>query len=59
MDIKPIKTDADYRATLREIEALMTAEPGKEGGSSDPFGNPTPNTQPPSDSTSTGSVSGN
>lgn len=28
MDIKPIKTEADYRATLREIEALMTAEPG-------------------------------
>jgi HTH-type transcriptional regulator / antitoxin HigA len=28
MDIKPIKTDADYRATLREIESLMTAEPG-------------------------------
>ena len=28
MDIRPIKTDADYRATLREIESLMTAEPG-------------------------------
>jgi HTH-type transcriptional regulator/antitoxin HigA len=28
MDITPIKTDADYRATLREIETLMTAEPG-------------------------------
>ena len=26
MDIKPIKTDADYRATLAEIERLMTAE---------------------------------
>ncbi len=26
MDIKPIKTDADYRATLKEIESLMTAE---------------------------------
>jgi HTH-type transcriptional regulator / antitoxin HigA len=25
MDIKPIKTDADYRATLKEIETLMTA----------------------------------
>lgn len=25
MDIKPIKTDADYRATLIEIEALMAA----------------------------------
>jgi HTH-type transcriptional regulator/antitoxin HigA len=27
MDIKPIKTDADYRAALKEIEALMMAEP--------------------------------
>jgi len=26
MDIKPIKTDADYRAALAEIETLMTAE---------------------------------
>ena len=26
MDIKPIKTDADYRAVLKEIEMLMTAE---------------------------------
>ncbi|WP_295399521.1 transcriptional regulator [uncultured Thiocystis sp.] len=26
MDIKPIKTASDYRATLREIEGLMTAE---------------------------------
>ncbi len=26
MDIKPIKTDADYRATLNEIETLMMAE---------------------------------
>ena len=26
MDIKPIKTDDDYRAALREIESLMTAE---------------------------------
>ena len=25
MDIKPIKTDADYRATLKEIEKLMMA----------------------------------
>ncbi|NOX75880.1 MAG: transcriptional regulator [Gammaproteobacteria bacterium] len=25
MDIKPIKTDADYRAALKEIETLMTA----------------------------------
>src|SRR5499426_1478844 len=28
MNINPIKTEADYRATLREIESLMTAEPG-------------------------------
>ena len=26
VDIKPIKTDADYRAALTEIEMLMTAE---------------------------------
>ncbi len=26
MDIKPIKTDADYRSTLKEIETLMAAE---------------------------------
>ncbi|HEC13936.1 MAG TPA: transcriptional regulator [Acidiferrobacteraceae bacterium] len=26
MNIKPIKTDADYRTTLKEIESLMTAE---------------------------------
>lgn len=26
MKIKPIKTKADYRAALKEIEALMTAE---------------------------------
>lgn len=26
MDIKPIKTESDYRATLREIEDLMTSE---------------------------------
>lgn len=26
MDIKPIKTDADYRAALKEIETLMMAE---------------------------------
>jgi len=27
MDIRPIKTDADYRATLSDIENLMMAEP--------------------------------
>ena len=26
MDIRPIKTEDDYRATLREIETLMRAE---------------------------------
>lgn len=26
MDITPIKTEADYRAVLRDIEGLMTAE---------------------------------
>jgi len=26
MEIKPIKTKADYRAALKEIDALMTAE---------------------------------
>ena len=25
MDIKPVKTDADYRRALKEIETLMTA----------------------------------
>ena len=32
MDVKLIKTDADYRATLREVEALMRAEPGTAEG---------------------------
>ncbi len=27
MDIKPIKTEADYRAALKEIEILMMIEP--------------------------------
>lgn len=26
MNIKPIKTDTDYRAALRDIESLMRAE---------------------------------
>ena len=26
MDIKPIKTDADYQAALKEVETLMMAE---------------------------------
>jgi HTH-type transcriptional regulator/antitoxin HigA len=28
MDIKPIRTEADYQAALREVESLMTAEFG-------------------------------
>jgi antitoxin component HigA of HigAB toxin-antitoxin module len=29
MEIKPIRTKADYRAALKEIEALMSARVGK------------------------------
>ena len=32
MDIRPIKTEADYRATLNEIESLMRAEPDSPEG---------------------------
>ena len=32
MDVKPIKTEEDYRATLREIEILMSAEPESPEG---------------------------
>ena len=32
MDIKPIRTKADYRASLREIESLMNAEPDSPEG---------------------------
>ena len=32
MDIKPIKTDADYRAALTEVESLMTATPDTPEG---------------------------
>lgn len=32
MEIKPVKTKADYRAALKEIEALMTAEAGTPEG---------------------------
>jgi len=32
MDIKPIKTDADYRAALKVIETLMSAEPDTPAG---------------------------
>jgi HTH-type transcriptional regulator/antitoxin HigA len=32
MDIKPIKTEADYEAALEEIERLFNAEPGSPDG---------------------------
>lgn len=32
MDIKPIKTDADYRAALNEVESLMIAGPDTPEG---------------------------
>ncbi len=32
MEIKPIETDADYRAALKETETLMTAEPNTPEG---------------------------
>jgi HTH-type transcriptional regulator / antitoxin HigA len=32
MEIKPIRTPEDYRATLREIESLMGAAPNSSEG---------------------------
>ena len=32
MNIKPIKTKADYNSALKEIESLMSAEPNTEAG---------------------------
>lgn len=32
MNIKPIRTDTDYRASLKEVEALMMAEPNTPEG---------------------------
>lgn len=32
MEIRPIKTKADYRAALKEVEALMAAEPNSPEG---------------------------
>ena len=32
MNIKPVKTDADYRRALKEIESLMTAAPDSPEG---------------------------
>ncbi len=32
MEIKPVKTEEDYRAALKEIEKLMNAQPGTSEG---------------------------
>lgn len=32
MEIRPIKTKADYKAALKEVETLMSAEQGSENG---------------------------
>jgi HTH-type transcriptional regulator/antitoxin HigA len=32
MEIRPIRTEADYRAALREVERLWSAEPGTPEG---------------------------
>jgi HTH-type transcriptional regulator / antitoxin HigA len=32
MDVKPIKTEEDYRATLHEVESLMSAAPSSPEG---------------------------
>ncbi len=32
MEIRPIKTESDYQATLKEIEGLMSAEAGSPEG---------------------------
>ena len=32
MEIEPIRTEEDYRVTLREIESLMAGEPGTPKG---------------------------
>ncbi|KMQ73120.1 helix-turn-helix domain-containing protein [Marinobacter subterrani] len=32
MDIRPIKTEADYQTTMKEIEGLMSAETGSAEG---------------------------
>lgn len=32
MNIKPIKTDTDYREAIKEVESLMTAEPNTPEG---------------------------
>jgi HTH-type transcriptional regulator/antitoxin HigA len=32
MEIRPIKTESDYQATLKEIDGLMSAEPDSPAG---------------------------
>jgi HTH-type transcriptional regulator/antitoxin HigA len=32
LEIKPVRTKGDYRATLKEVETLMQAEPGAADG---------------------------
>jgi HTH-type transcriptional regulator/antitoxin HigA len=32
MDIKPIRTEADYQAALREVESLLNSQPGTPEG---------------------------
>jgi HTH-type transcriptional regulator/antitoxin HigA len=32
MDIRPIKTESDYRQALAEVETLMMSEPDSPGG---------------------------
>ena len=32
MEVKPIKSDADYRVALKEIETLMSAQPDSPEG---------------------------
>ena len=32
MDIKPVRTKADYKHVLKEIESLMMAKPGTPEG---------------------------
>lgn len=32
MDIKPIRTEADYEAALKEVEGLMESQPGTPAG---------------------------
>jgi HTH-type transcriptional regulator/antitoxin HigA len=37
MEIRPIKTKADHRAALKEIERLMEAKPGTPEGDLEPL----------------------